>query len=100
MDIYKAKEVASKIRFSRDLLNSKPEVSLKINGLDFISDNYLMHSLLINKNTTPLLDKAINEVCETLYLPNETVSSFVTASSEINASCETISDKKCILNFF
>ena len=100
MSIDKARKYASRVRFSKDIDNSLVSLHNHKNfKLDFIQDNFYRNGLVIDKNTAPDLSSVINQTCEALFVPSSSVVSFVYSSPEIQATCLTISEDKCVLNF-
>jgi hypothetical protein len=52
---------------------------------------------LVGPSTTPSLEKTITRTCERLFLSRSAVSVFVHASSQIQATCQSISEQECIV---
>ena len=98
MTIEKARKLAAFIRFPRDIF-VEPNSSFPEKNGNSITDNFYRHGVFIDKNIAPDLYQIINNVCEKLFIPKNAVLPFVNASSELQASCISISPNKCILTF-
>ena len=62
----------------------------------YIND-YFKHGLLIDNNSSPKIDKLICQICKTLSIPRSSLTLFVFASSEIQATCLNVSQQECII---
>ena len=98
MTIEKARKLAAFIRFPRDIF-VEADRSFPEKNVNSITDNFYRHGVFIDKNIAPDLYQIINNVCEKLFIPKNAVLPFVNASSELQASCISISPNKCILTF-
>tara|TARA_A100001015_G_scaffold318398_1_gene438188 strand:- start:132 stop:1220 length:1089 start_codon:yes stop_codon:yes gene_type:complete len=94
-----SKRQLNKIRFTKDTPLASTSQGKIQNQIHSAQDAFFRDGLLIDRNTTPRLAEIVTEVCDLLNLPRDTVSCFVIASSEIQASCLSISRDKCIINF-
>ena len=61
------------------------------------TNNYFNNGLLIDENSSPKINDLINRICTKLFLPRSSINLFVFSSSEIQASCLNVSQKKCII---
>ena len=57
----------------------------------------LRHGLLINEYSTPVLETAVSRVCGRLQFPRENIDAFVYSSPNIQASCISTTEQKCII---
>ena len=62
----------------------------------YIND-YFKHGLLIDNNSSPKIDNLICQICEKLSIPRSSITLFVFASSDIQATCLNISQHECII---
>ncbi|MDB2388671.1 M48 family metalloprotease, partial [Alphaproteobacteria bacterium] len=60
-------------------------------------NEYFKHGLLIDNNSSPKIDKLICKICEKLSIPRSSLTLFVFASSEIQATCLNVSQQECII---
>ncbi|MFT6450082.1 MAG: Zn-dependent peptidase ImmA (M78 family) [Oleispira sp.] len=92
-----AKNLADSIKFSHDrdisFARRSKEHAANLKGHFYTSE------LLISKDVTPNLYQALSNVMKRLSVPEDVVTAFVYASSEINASCFLGLDDECVLRF-
>jgi|TARA_B110000503_G_scaffold136355_1_gene218545 hypothetical protein len=62
----------------------------------YIND-YFKHGLLIDNNSSPKIDNLICQICKKFSIPRSSLTLFVFASSEIQATCLNISQQECII---
>lgn len=93
--ITKARQFSEKLRYPGDKKFSRN--NLKFSDFSSSFDHNLRNGLLVGASTTPSLEKTIIRTCERLFLPRSSVSVFVFASSQIQATCQSISEQECIV---
>ncbi len=95
--IQRARDAAHSIRYRHD----KPVAFAEQNdaALDQIKHHYSRSGLLINANTTPDLESSLTGVCKNLLMPRKSVTAFISASPEIQASCHSLSSTQCVVQF-
>ena len=94
-DAPKYDRISSVLRFTRDKRGDK-NLKIQINE-DRLLNHRLRHGLLINEYSTPVLENAVARVCERLEFPRENIVAFVYSSPNIQASCITTTEQKCII---
>ncbi len=98
-DLKTARKIASFVRLSED-----KEEDLKFNPRNLKwgehgKDTMLRHGVLLSESVTPLLEKRLSSVCETLSIPRENVSAFVYNSADVQADCFIDTPETCVLRF-
>lgn len=92
-----ARAFANTIKFSGDRSISFTKQPKEYT--DSLKGQFYSNELLISKNITPELYKALSNVMERLCVPEEAVTAFVYASPEINANCFLGLNDECVLRF-
>ena len=96
-NLEKAKGYAELIRYSGD---KKHNGSLGDSSLDYqVRDALYKSGLLITKQVTPLLDRALKKAFNCLELPHDCTVSFVYSSPDIQAECFAGSVHECTIRF-
>lgn len=93
-----ARAQAARVRFSEDLAGNKLE-SHHLQGRSEHKDIMLRHGLLLSESMTPVLESRLQEVCERLLLPRQTVTAFVYNDANVQADCLIDSPESCVLRF-
>ena len=94
-DLPKYDRISSVLRFTRDKKSAKnSQLQLNENSL---LNHRLRHGLLINEYSTPVLETAISRVCDRLKFPRKNIDAFVYSSPNIQASCISTTEQKCII---
>lgn len=89
------RKIANSLRFVRDKENKEHQVPLL--NYDAYLNYQLRNGLLVNSASTPIIENALLETCRKLHFPREWIKAFVFASSDIQASCLTISNQECVI---
>ncbi len=93
-----ARAQAARVRLSEDLAGYKLE-SHQLQGRSEHKDMMLRHGLLLSESMTPVLESRLQEVCERLILPRQTVTAFVYNDANVQADCLIDSPESCVLRF-
>lgn len=97
LSLVDARSFVEKVRYSGDL--KKDTIDLPDNIYSEIINNLYQNNLLVSKELTPYVYQVISEVCKDLKIPNNSIESFVYPSSDIQASCLSVSKEKAVLRF-
>lgn len=97
MTLADGKRAADLIRFSAD----KPVSGRVISGhrSDAVKDSLLRSGLYINEEITPGIAQKLAQVCANLGVPECCVTAFVYSDPCVQASCITLSEDECVLQF-
>ena len=92
-----ARSLAEKIRFSGDSVDKTENAKSKDVALQRAI--LAQRGLQISPALTPVLAETLDLVGQRLLVPRESITSFVYASSEIQASCFSSGTDECVLSF-
>lgn len=93
--IQKARELAQSVRFCKD-----PDRTIdnsRIEDRDQWVDYFFRTGLMVDAISAPSIHRNVIDVCEKLFIPEDRITTFVYASSDINAACITVSPEKCLI---
>jgi len=96
-NLQEARALAEKIRFAGDLVAKTGD-----SNSDAVSSQRAIlaqRGLEISPALTPLLAETLDLVGERLFVPKESITSFVYASPELQASCFSSGTDECVLSF-
>lgn len=96
-NLKEARALAEKIRFSGDSVDKADDS--KSDAVSSQRAILAQRGLEISPALTPLLAETLDLVGERLFVPRESITSFVYASSELQASCFSSGTDECVLSF-